>query len=139
SGALVSTREERPVHELINPPGLPKPAAPYSNGVRAGELVFVAGQLAIDDSGKLVGEGDIGQQTRKTIENVESVLREAGSSLDEVASTTVYLTSFEDYGGYNRVYAECFGENRPARATIRADLVLPGALVEIQAIALRRA
>ena len=126
------------MHELINPPELPQPTAPYSNGVRAGGLVFVAGQLAIDDAGDLVGDGDIALQTRRTIENVESVLREAGCSLDEVVSTTVYLSSFDDYGEYNRVYAECFGENRPARATIRADLVLAGALIEIQAIAVRR-
>jgi reactive intermediate/imine deaminase len=114
------------------------PIAHYSHGVMAGNLIFVAGQVPVDASGQLVGAGDIGAQTRQVIKNVEAVLAAEGASLADVVSTTVYLTNFDRYKDYDRVYAECFGGNRPARATVRADLVRPEWLVEIQAIAVKR-
>jgi 2-iminobutanoate/2-iminopropanoate deaminase len=123
--------------EAIRPPNLPPPGAAYSHGVRAGESVFVAGEIAQDADGTLVGERDVAEQTRQTILNMEAVLETAGLTLRDVVSTTVYLTSFEHYAEYDRAYAEAFGDHRPARATVQAGLVRPGALVEIQAIALK--
>lgn len=122
---------------VIQPPELPVPTAAFSHGVSAGDLVFVAGQIAQGPDGDIVDESDVGAQTRQTISNIEAVLRSVGATLHDVVSTTVYLTSFEQYAEYDRAYAEGFGDHRPARATLRADLVRPGALVEIQAIAVR--
>jgi 2-iminobutanoate/2-iminopropanoate deaminase len=123
---------------VINPPELGTPIAAYSHGVGVGDLLFVAGQVALAADGSIVGPGDLAAQTRQTIANVEAVLRAGGATLADVASTTVYLTSFENYAEYDRVYGECFGDHRPARATVRADLVKPELLIEIQAVAARR-
>src|SRR5438552_7823911 len=104
---------------------------PFSWGVKLGDLVFVAGQGPLGPDGRVI-EGDIRLQTRKTLENFRKVVEAAGSSLDHVLSTTVYLRDLEDFRGMNEVYAEFFSaEPRPARATIRADLPL-GMKVEIQ-------
>ena len=123
---------------VLNPPELFTPAAGYSQGIAAGNLIFVAGQVSFDSDMKVVGEGDVAAQTRQTLANVEAVLKSAGASLKDVVSTTVFLKSFERYKEYDEVYMECFGDHRPARATVRADLVLPNLLVEIQAIAWRK-
>jgi reactive intermediate/imine deaminase len=125
--------------KVVNPPELPRPTAAYSQGVEIGNLVFVSGQIAIGTEGEIVGEGELAAQTRQTIRNVEAVLRAAGAGLLDVVSTTVYLTSFDNYAEYDRVYGECFGTHRPARATVRADLVNPALLIEIQAVAVRQA
>jgi 2-iminobutanoate/2-iminopropanoate deaminase len=121
--------------EPIQPSELPRPASAFSHGVASGDLIFVAGEIAQGPDGAIVGEGDLAMQTRQTLRNVEAVLRAAGASLQDVVCTTVYLTSLEGYAEYDRAYAEVFGEHRPARATVRADLIRPEALVEIQAIA----
>src|SRR2546428_8472254 len=113
---------------------LPAIGLPFSWGVKFGDLVFVAGQGPLGADAKVI-EGDIRYQTRKTLENFRKVVEAAGSSLDHVLSTTVYLRDLEDFGGMNEVYAEFFSaEPRPARATVRADLLL-GMKVEIQGIA----
>jgi reactive intermediate/imine deaminase len=123
------------VPEIIRSTEVPEPAAAYSHAVKAGSHVFVAGQIPVDRDGNIVGDGDIAAQTRQTIQNVEAVLRAAGGSLTDVVSTTVYLTDMANFAEYDRVYDEYFGDFRPARATVRADLVNPKLLVEIQAIA----
>ncbi|MGH2686429.1 MAG: RidA family protein [Actinomycetota bacterium] len=123
--------------EPIQPPGLPQPSAAFSHGVASGDLIFVAGEIAQGPDGAIVGEGDVATQTRQTLRNVEAVLRAAGANLQDVVSTTVYLSSFDGYREYDRAYAEAFGDHRPARATLRADLVRDEALIEIQAIARR--
>src|SRR2546428_8604030 len=107
---------------------------PFSWGVKFGDLGFVAGQGPLGADGKVI-EGDIRFQTRKTLENFRKVVEAAGSGLDQVLSTTVYLKDLEDFRGMNEVYSESFtAEPRPARATVRADLLL-GMKVEIQGIA----
>jgi len=107
---------------------------PFSWGVKLGDLVFVAGQGPLGPDGKVI-EGDIRLQTRKTLENFRKVVESAGLSLDDVVSTTVYLKDLEDFRAMNEVYSEFFAaEPRPARATVRADLLL-GMKVEIQGIA----
>jgi len=119
----------------VEPDGLQPPKYAYSHGIQAGPLIFVAGEISVDPKGQLVGEGDIATQTRQTITNVRSVLRAAGADLSDVTSTTVFLKDLRHFSEYEKVYAECFGAHRPARATVRADLVRPGALIEIQAVA----
>jgi 2-iminobutanoate/2-iminopropanoate deaminase len=100
---------------------------PFSQGVQAGNLLFVAGQVGS-------GEG-VSEQTRSALDGVRAVLAEAGGDLTNVVSATVYLTDVADFGAYNDAWVEAFGDHRPARATVRADLMAPGLLVEVQAIA----
>lgn len=123
--------------EAINPSELGAPPAAYSHGIVAGERVFVAGQVALGPDGKVVGDGDIVAQTRQTLANVETVLKAAGATLQDVVATTVYLTSFDGYAAYNQAYVEAFAGHKPARATVRADLFKPEFLIEIQAIAVK--
>ena len=124
--------------EPIQPPGLPTPSAAFSHGFASGDLIFVAGEIAQGQDGVIVGKGDVPTQTRQVLRNIEAILRAAGATLDDVVSTTVYLASFDGYADYDRAYAEAFGDHRPARATVRAELVRPEALIEIQAIARKR-
>jgi|CXWL01.1.fsa_nt_gi 2-iminobutanoate/2-iminopropanoate deaminase len=120
----------------LNPSSIMQPRAHYSQGVVASNLIFVAGQTGVggDPSQSMMGEG-IDAQTRQTIANIEAVLADAGATLHDVVSTTVYLVDFALYAEFDRAYADCFGSTRPARATVRADLVHPSLLVEIQAVA----
>jgi 2-iminobutanoate/2-iminopropanoate deaminase len=98
-------------------------------------MMFVAGQCGVDGEGKTVGDGDAAAQTRRAIENIESVLRDGGFELTDVVYVTTFLTDLEHFGAYDRAYADAFGSHRPARATVRADINHPELLVEIQAIA----
>lgn len=120
----------------IQPPELPKPRASFSHGFEAANMVFVAGQIALGSSGDIVSP-DISDQTKQVITNIASVLRSAGLGLEHVASTTVFLRRSEDYDEYDRAYRDSFGQHRPARATVLAQLAHPEAMIEIQAIAVR--
>jgi 2-iminobutanoate/2-iminopropanoate deaminase len=123
-------------HEIIFTDKAPQAVGPYSQGVRAGDFVFVAGQLALDpETGKLIGD-DIISQTRHTMRNIAAVLEAANSSLDLVVKTTVFLRDIGDFKAFNAAYAEFFPENPPARLTVGAGDIFLGALVEIEAIAL---
>jgi reactive intermediate/imine deaminase len=113
------------------------PRGPYSLGTQVGNLAFVAGQISQDNDGKVIGPGDVKAQTRVVIEKIRQILAEAGMTLEDVVSTTVYLQSLSDYKGMNEVYAALFKKDFPARATVRADLAGEGLLVEIAAIAAR--
>lgn len=103
----------------------------------AGSLIFVSGQLPFD-ANRTIASADIGDQTRQSVKNLESVLREAGLGLADVVKTTVWLAKATDFAAFNESYAAAFGETRPARSTVVCPLVLPEALVEIEAIARRR-
>ena len=107
---------------------------PLSAGYRAGDLLFASGQLPFDQEGKL-HSGDIAEQTALCLANMEKVLGHAGLTRTDVVKVTVWLTDTADFPGFNGAYAAFFGEHRPARSTVRSDLVLPGARVEIEAIA----
>lgn len=98
-------------------------------------MLFVAGIVASDASGNLVGDGDIKAQTRQVLENIKELVFAAGGSLSDVTKTTVYLTDFANYTGMNEVYREYFSEAPPARATVKVELFGPRFLVEIDAIA----
>ena len=107
---------------------------PLSAAYRAGDLLFVSGQLPFDAEGNLKA-GDITEQTALCLANMAHVLDHAGLSRTDVVKVTIWLTDAADFPEFNRAYAAFFGDHRPARSTVRSDLVLPGARIEIEAIA----
>ena len=111
------------------------PGAPYSPGTKAGNLVFVAGMLALDASGQIVGRGDIAAQTRQALDNVKAIVEAGGGRMSDITKTTVYITDLANFAAMNEVYKTYFPSEPPARATVKADLVNPDFLVEIEAIA----
>ena len=106
---------------------------PLSGAVRAGDYVHVSGQLPFGPDGKLI-DGDAGEQTRAVMERIKSLLEEAGASMEQVVKCTCWLVNVIDFQAFNAVYAEYFPTDPPARATVRAELMLD-ALVEVDAIA----
>ena len=98
-------------------------------------MLFVSGQLPLDPSGALVGPGDIRAQTRRVLDNIAAILHEAGSSLDEVVKTTVFLTSLDDFSAMNEVYASTFKPPYPAHSTVEIGRLPSGMLLEIECIA----
>ena len=124
--------------EAVRTEAAPAPfqGAPYSQAIRASGLVFVSGQLALrPDHAEIVGDG-IAEQTEQVFANLRAILEEAGSGLERLVKTTVYLTDLGDFAGMNEVYARHVGETPPARATIEVSALPSGAKVEIEAIAL---
>jgi reactive intermediate/imine deaminase len=115
--------------------GTPPVKAPLSAAARAGNLVWTAGQLAYDENGDLVGEGDVAAQTEQTLHNVEAALRVAGATMADVVKVTVWLTDTANFAAMNEVYRRWFDEPRPVRACVRADLMGQNPLVEIEATA----
>jgi 2-iminobutanoate/2-iminopropanoate deaminase len=121
--------------ERITASGAPQPRGPYSHAVRAGDLLFVSGQLAFDPGTGEFKDGAIGEQTRRAIENLRIILKAAGADLRDVVRCSVYLADAREFTEMNEVYNEFFGEAKPARTTIQAILPLKGARVEIDCIA----
>jgi 2-iminobutanoate/2-iminopropanoate deaminase len=122
--------------ERISPPGAPTPRGPYSPAVRAGDYIFVAGQIPIDAVTGQVVTGDIQVETRQVLTNIKNILEGCGSSMAAVVRCGVYLIDANDFKPMNEVYAEFFGEAKPARTTIIvAALPLKDAKIEIDAIA----
>src|ERR1700761_8947607 len=116
----------------------PKAVGPYSQGIRCGNLVFTAGQAALDPNTQQLISGGIEDQTRRTIENLKAVLEAAGTTLDRVVKANVYLKDMNDFAAMNAVYAEYLapqGVTAPARTTIEAARLPKDALVEIELIA----
>jgi 2-iminobutanoate/2-iminopropanoate deaminase len=113
----------------------PFQGAPYSQAIRCGELVFVSGQLSVDPATNDVVGTTIGEQTEQVFANLRAILEEAGSSLDRLVKTTVFLVDLGDFAGMNEVYARHVGDQPPARATVEISKLPSGALVEIEAIA----
>ena len=110
-------------------------ALPFSPAVRAGPFVFVSGQVAMGDNGEIV-PGGIEAQTRQTLKNVEKALALAGYTLRDVVKCTVWLDDARDFWTFNRIYSEAFPDNKPARSTTQATLMID-AKVEIEVIAYR--
>lgn len=119
----------------IIPAGSPPPLAPYSPGVKADNVVYVSGILAMDANGQTIGVGDATAQTRAVIETIKSVVEAAGGTLEDVAYNAIFLKDYADYPKMNAVYKEYFPNNFPARFCIKTDLVKPEFLVEISSIA----
>lgn len=122
--------------EIVIAAKAPKAIGPYSAGVKAGGFIFTAGQLGIDpESGDFVF-GGIEAQTRKALENLAAVLEAAGSSLEKVVKTTVFLHDMNDFGAMNGIYGQFFKEDFPARSAVQAARLPKDGLVEIEAVAL---
>jgi 2-iminobutanoate/2-iminopropanoate deaminase len=112
----------------------PFQGAPYSQAIKTGDLVFVSGQLGLKPGDAQIS-GTIQEQTEQIFRNLKAILKAAGSNLDQIVKTTVFLVNLSDFQAMNEVYAEHVGENRPARSTVEIGALPPGALVEIDAIA----
>jgi 2-iminobutanoate/2-iminopropanoate deaminase len=113
----------------------PFQGAPYSQAIRAGGFVFVSGQLSLrPDHAEIVGDS-IEEQTEQVFANLRAILEAAGSGLERLVKTTVYLTDLGDFAGMNEVYARHVGDSPPARSTVEVAKLPSGALVEIEAIA----
>lgn len=124
--------------EIVATTDAPKAIGPYSQAVVDGHLVFTAGQIALDPaSAEMVG-ADVASQTERVMRNLAAVLAAAGSGLDRVVKTTVYLADMGDFAAMNEVYAHHFAGHKPARSTVQAGGLPKGARVEIDAIALKR-
>lgn len=123
--------------EQISTAAAPAAIGPYSQGIAAGGFVFASGQIALDPATGQLIEGDIRAQTRRVLDNLRAVLETAGSSLDQVVKTTVFLAHLSDFAAMNEVYAGYFTGAPPARSTVPVAELPRGALIEIEAVALR--
>ena len=112
-----------------------KPVAAYSQGMLAGNLLFVAGMTAFNERGEFVGKTDVKAQTRQVLENIKGVVEAAGGTMKDVVQTTVYITDLANFPAVEEVYKTYFPTDPPPRATLRVDLVRPEYLVEISATA----
>jgi len=124
--------------EAIRTEAAPAPfqGAPYSQAIRAGGLLFVSGQVALQPGSSEPVSDAIGEQTEQVFANLRAILEAAGSGLDRIVKTTVYLTDLGDFQAMNEVYKQYVGELPPARATIEVSKLPAGSLIEIEAIAL---
>ena len=113
----------------------PSAIGPYSQAVVANGMVFTSGQTALTPEGVMLEE-DVVIQTKQVLKNLQAVLEEAGSSMGEVIKTTIFLDSMDDFVIVNEIYAEAFGDHKPARATVAVKTLPKNALVEIDAVAL---
>jgi len=131
-----------PPTTIITPPNAPAAIGPYSPAVRWGELVFTAGQIGIDPADRKLVSGGVEAEARQVLTNLQNLLAAAGSSLDNVLKTTVFLRDIADFAAVNAVYGEFFAgdgdlsvANFPARTTVQAGALPAGAAVEIEAVA----
>ena len=115
----------------------PAAIGPYSQAIVTGELVFTAGQIALDPASMEIVEGDVAAQTERVMRNLAAILGAAGSSLTRVVKTTVFLKDMGDFGAMNEVYGRHFGGHKPARSTVEVSRLPKDVLVEIEAVALR--
>ena len=124
--------------EVVRTEAAPAPfqGAPYSQAIKVNGFVFVSGQLALKPGDKELSGGDIGAQTEQVFANLRAILEEAGSGLDRLVKTTVFLQNLDDFQGMNEVYARHVGDRPPARSTVEVARLPSGALVEIEAVAL---
>jgi 2-iminobutanoate/2-iminopropanoate deaminase len=119
----------------VSSPDAPKAIGPYSQAVRAGQLLFVSGQVPLDPSTGQLVNGDIATQTRRVFDNLGAVLKAGGRSFTDVVRTTVFLADMNDFAAMNEVYGQYFSEPYPARATVQVARLPKDARVEIDVIA----
>lgn len=120
---------------VITPPGTGVPIAPFSPGTTADGVVYVSGTLAFDADNNVAHVGDIEGQTRQVLETIRGVIETAGGTMEDVTYNMIFLKDWGDYQGMNKVYAEFFPGEKPARFCIQCGLVRPDFLVEISSIA----
>ena len=121
----------------VNTPNAPPVGGPYSAAVRAGDWLVLAGQVPLDPTTGALVDGDAGVQCRQVLANLAAVLADCGATFADVAKTTVFVTDLSDFATVNAIYAEEFGDHKPARATVQVAALPLGAKVEIEAWAFR--
>lgn len=115
----------------------PSAIGPYSQGIRAGNFLFVSGQIPIDPStGNIIDDKSVGAQTRRVLQNLQAIVSAAGGSMDSIVKTTVFLKDLKDFAEMNSVYGEFFGSNPPARATVEVSRLPRDVSIEIDCIAI---
>jgi 2-iminobutanoate/2-iminopropanoate deaminase len=123
--------------ERIETDRAPAALGPYSQAIAAGEFVYTAGQIPLDPATMEIVGADVAEQTEQVLTKLAAVLAAGGSGLDRVVKTTVFLADMGDFAAMNEVYARHFGDHRPARSAVEAAALPKGALVEIEAVAVR--
>jgi len=123
------------VRQAIATDSAPKAIGPYSQAIKAGNLLFCSGQIPLDPATSALIEGDIAAQTRRVFANIEAILAAAGTGFDRVVKTTVFLADMNDFAAMNEVYATYFTSPAPARSTVAAAGLPKGARIEIEVIA----
>ena len=123
------------MRDVISTPAAPAAIGPYSQAIRAGDFLFVSGQIPLDPSTAALVEGDVRVQAGRVLENLRGILQAAGASLDQVVKTTVYLADMADFPAMNEVYATFFTTSAPARATVQVARLPRDVRVEIDAVA----
>jgi len=126
---------KRPVRSVVQTELAPKAIGPYSQGIRSGRLIYTAGQVPIDPATGQFVEGGIEEQTRRVLTNIKAILAVAGTSLDRVVKTTVFMADLSQFAAMNAVYAEFFPIDPPARSTVQVAALPRGAMIEIETIA----
>ena len=124
------------MREIVSTKAAPQAIGPYSQAVKANGFVFLSGQIALDPASGQVIEGDVMQQTERVLQNILAVLAAAGSSMERVVKSTVYLKNMSDFPAMNKVYGNYFADKPPARSTVEVAQLPRNVLVEIDVIAL---
>jgi 2-iminobutanoate/2-iminopropanoate deaminase len=124
------------MREVIATNDGPKAIGPYSQAIKVNGLVFLSGQVALDPATQQLIDGDVSAQTDRVLQNLTGILKAAGSSLDQVVKTTVFLKNMSDFGAMNEVYGRYFTQSPPARSTVEVARLPKDVLVEIDVIAL---
>jgi 2-iminobutanoate/2-iminopropanoate deaminase len=122
--------------QIVITQSAPKAIGPYEQAIKVGDFIYASGQIPLDPSTGNLVEGNIAVQTRRVMENLKAVLNAAGSSLERVVKTTVFLKNISDFGAMNEVYGEYLENVKPARSTVAVADLPRGALVEIDLIAI---
>lgn len=113
----------------------PAAVGPYSQGIKAANLIFTSGQLPMDSKTGEMIDGDIKEMTVQCLKNVEAIIKEAGAEVKDIIKVNIYVTNIEDFSNINEVYADFFGDHKPARSLVEVSKLPKGGLIEIEAIA----
>lgn len=124
--------------QIVSSKNAPAAIGPYSQGIRAGGMVFLSGQIPLDPATGQMVEGDVVAQTERVMKNLSAVLEAAGCTFEDVVRTTIYLIDLKDFQAVNEIYAKHFSAAPPARATVQVAALPRGSKVEIDAIAIAR-
>ena len=122
--------------KIISTNEAPAAVGPYSQAVRAGSMVFCAGQIPLDPKTAQIVPGDIGEQTRRVLDNITAVLKADGLTFEHIVKTTIFLTDLGDFQTVNEIYGSYFKQQPPARSTVQVSALPKGARIEIEAIAM---